>query len=165
MDRDVRGPLFLGNEDQRRHRDAGRTVPVFMSFADAADSLAGAFSFHFEAEKNRFGIFSDLNFVRLSTESDFTLQGPLAVTVNGDTDINNTFFEAGASYRLSDTTNVAVIGGLRTFTLSSQVEFSTPNVSVTPIDASRTAVSAVAGVTYRPAPSEKGPPIHRAANG
>ena len=42
-----------------------------------------AFSFHFEAEKNRFGIFSDLNFVRLSTESDFTLQGPLAMTVNG----------------------------------------------------------------------------------
>jgi len=96
-----------------------------------------AFSFHFEAEKNRFGIFSDLNFVRLSTESDFTLQGPLAMTVNGDADIDSTFFEAGASYRLSDSTNVAVIGGLRTFTLSSQVEFSTPNVSVTPIDASR----------------------------
>ena len=65
-------------------------------------------AFHFEAEKNRFGIFSDLNFARLSTESDFTLQGPLAVTVNGDADMSNTFFEAGASYRLSDTTNVAV---------------------------------------------------------
>jgi hypothetical protein len=138
------------------------TVPVFMTFDDAADNLAGAFSFHFEAEKKRFGIFSDLNFVRLSTESDFTLQGPLAVTVNGDADIDNTFFEAGASYRLGDSTDVAVIGGLRTFTLSSQVEFSTPNVTVTPIDASRTAVSAFAGLTYRPAFSEKVGLISRA---
>ena len=120
------------------------TVPVFMSFDDAADNLAGAFSFHFEAEKNRFGIFSDLNFVRLSTESDFTLQGPVAMTVNGDADVANTFFETGASYRLSESTPVAVIGGLRTFTLSSQIEFSTPNVSVTPIDASRTAASSAA---------------------
>lgn len=131
------------------------TVPVFMSFADAADNLAGAFSFHFEAEKNRFGVFSDLNFIRLSTESDFTLQGPLAVTVNGDADVDNTFFEAGASYRLSDSTNFAVIGGLRTFTLSTSVEFSTPNLSVTPIDASRTAASGFAGFTYRPVISEK----------
>src|SRR5262245_13540188 len=36
------------------------TVPVFMSFADAADKLAGAFSFHVEARKNRLGIFGDL---------------------------------------------------------------------------------------------------------
>ena len=73
---------------------------MFMTFDDAADTLAGAFSFHVEARKNRFGIFSDLNFVRLSTESAFTLQEPLAVTVNGDADVDNTFFEAGASYLL-----------------------------------------------------------------
>jgi hypothetical protein len=138
------------------------TVPVFMTFDDAADSLAGAFSFHVEAEKHRFGIFSDLNFVRLSTEADFTLQRPAAVTVHGDADIDNTFFEAGASYRLSERTPVAVIGGLRTFTLSNQIEFSTPNISVTPIDASRTAVSAFAGVTYRPALSGKVSLISRA---
>jgi hypothetical protein len=138
------------------------TVPVFMTFGDAADKLAGAFSFHVEAEKGRFGIFSDLNFVRLSTQSDFALQGPLAVTVNGDADIDTTFFEAGASYRLSERTPVAVIGGLRTFTLSSQVEFSTPSVTVTPIDANRTAVSAFGGVTYRPTLSEKVSLVSRA---
>ena len=138
------------------------TAPVFMSFDDAVDNLAGAFSFHFEAEKNRVGFFSDLNYVRLSTESDFTLQGPLATTVTGDADVADTFFEAGASYRLSETANVAVIGGLRTLTLSTQVEFSTPNVSVTPIDASRTAVSAFAGVTYRPALHEKVSLVSRA---
>ena len=41
------------------------TLPVFMTFDDAEHNLAGAFSFHFEAEKSRFGIFSDLDFVRL----------------------------------------------------------------------------------------------------
>ena len=138
------------------------TVPVTMTFSDAADNLGGAFSFHVEAAKRRVGIFSDLNFVRLSTGSDFTLQGPLAVTVNGNADLHNTIFEAGASYLLSDTTKVAVIGGLRTFTVSSQVEFSTPSVSVMPIDASRTAVSAFAGVDYRPALSEKVSLISRA---
>ena len=110
------------------------TTPVSLSFDDAIDHLAGAFSFHFEAEKNRVGFFSDVDFVRLKTEADFTLQGPAARTVTGDADIANTFFEAGASYRLSDTTNVAVIGGVRAFTVSTEIEFSTPNVSVTPID-------------------------------
>jgi len=131
------------------------TVPVFMSFDDSADNLSGAFRSHFEAEKNRFGIFSDVDFNRLSTESDFTLQGPLAITVRGDEDVDNTFFEAGASYRLTDAAPFAVIAGLRTFTLSDKIEFSTPNLSVTPVDASRTAVSGFAGFTYRPALSEK----------
>ena len=115
------------------------TVPVFMTFEDAADRLSAAFSFHFEAQKNRLGLFADLDFNRLSTESNFTLQGPLASVVNGDADIDNTFFEAGGSYLLSEKTNFAVIAGLRTFTFATNVEFSTPNLSVTPIDASRTA--------------------------
>jgi len=131
------------------------TVPVFMTFGDAVDNLAGAFSFHVEAQKNKFGIFGDLDFVRLSTQSSFTLQGPLASTVIGDADVDNTFLEAGASYLLSEHAKFAVIGGLRTFTLSHTVDFSTPNVSVTPIDGSRTAVSGFAGFTYRPELSKK----------
>ena len=133
------------------------TVPVFMTFDDALDKLAGAFSFHVEARKNRLGIFGDLDFVRLSTGSTFTLQGPLALTVNGDADFNQTIVEAGASYHLSESerTDFAVIGGVRTFTVSSGIEFSTANVSVTPIDANRTAVYGFAGATYRPQLSEK----------
>jgi hypothetical protein len=131
------------------------TVPVFMSFDDALDNLSGAFSFHFEAEKNRLGIFADLDFVRLSTESSFTLQGALPLTVTGDADVDNTFFEAGVSYLVSAGADVAVIGGLRTFTLSTSVEFDTPNLSITPIDANRTAVSGFGGLTYRPELSEK----------
>ena len=131
------------------------TLPVFMTFDDAEHNLAGAFSFHFEAEKSRFGIFSDLDFVRLSTASAFTLQGPLAQTVSGDADVNNTFFEAGGSYLLSDKMPFAVIAGLRTYTLATNVEFTTPNVSVTPIDANRTAVSGFAGFTFRPVITDK----------
>jgi hypothetical protein len=131
------------------------TVPVFMSFDDALDKLSGAFSFHFEAQKNRLGIFADVDFVRLSTESSFTLQGALPLTVTGDADVDNTFFEAGVSYLPSDTQNIAVIGGLRTFTLSYSVEFGTANLSITPIDANRTAVSGFGGLTYRPELSEK----------
>lgn len=131
------------------------TVPVFMSFADAADNLAGAFSFHFEAQKGRVGIFSDLNFVRLSSESQFTLQTPSPRTIDGDLDVDNTFFEAGGSYLLSPEANFAVIGGLRTYTLATKLEFSGANVGVTPIDADRTAVSGFAGFTYRPQINEK----------
>jgi hypothetical protein len=132
------------------------TVPVSMSFADAADKLAGAFSFHFEAQKGRLGIFSDLDFVRLSTESQFTIQGPTsAPTVDGDFDLDNTFFEAGGSYLLSRPKAFALIAGLRTYTLSPKVTFSTPTASVAPIDASRTAASGFAGFTLRPQLSQK----------
>ena len=131
------------------------TVPVFMSFDDALDDLSAAFSFHFEAEKNRIGIFADLDFVRLSTGSSFTLQGPVPLTVDGDADVDSTIFEAGVSYLLSPEANFAVIGGLRTFTLSTSIEFSTPNLSITPVDANRTAVSGFGGVRYRPQLSEK----------
>jgi hypothetical protein len=133
------------------------TVPVFMSFDDAADRLAGAFSFHVEAQKHRFGIFSDLDFTRLSTDADFTLQGPLATVVHGNDKVDNTTFEAGASYLLSGEpkTNFALIAGLRTFTLSNKVDFTSPTITVTPIDASRTAVSGFAGFTYRPDLSPK----------
>jgi|SRR5829696_92771 len=133
------------------------TVPVFMSFEDSAERLAGAFSFHVEAERKRFGISADLNFIRLSTDSDFTVQGPLPTVVHGNEQVDNTTFEAAASYRLTDDpkTNIAIIGGLRTFTLSNAVEFTTPNVTLTPIDASRTAVSGFGGVIYRPELSNK----------
>lgn len=130
-------------------------IPVFLSFDDAADKLSAAFSFHFEAQKGRVGLFSDLDFIGLSSDSQFTLQGPAAIVVDGEFDLSNTFFEAGASYALGEAANFAVIGGLRTFRMSTEIQFNTPNVSITAVDASRTAVSAFAGFTYRPAINDK----------
>jgi hypothetical protein len=132
------------------------TVPVFLEFADAADNLGGAFSFHVEAEKGRWGVFSDLNFVRLSSESEFTVPGAAPpVTIEGDVDLDNTTFEIGGSYLVRDAPRFAIIGGLRTYTLSPKLEFGTSALQVTPIDASRTSANGFAGFTYRPQISEK----------
>lgn len=129
---------------------ANRTVPVFMSFDNALDDLAGAFTFHVEVERRRVGFFSDIDFVKLSTGSQFTLQTPIPRTISGDLELDNTIFEVGGSYLLSETTRFAVIGGLRTFTAGADVRFSAGNEAVTPVDASRTAVYGLVGFTYRP---------------
>ena len=129
---------------------ANRTVPVFMSFDNAVDNLAAAFTFHVEVERRRVGFFSDIDFVKLSTGSQFTLQTPIPRTISGDIDLDNTIFEVGGSYLLSDTAKFAVIGGLRTFTAGADVRFSAGNEGVTPVDASRTAVYGLVGFTYRP---------------
>ena len=41
-----------------------RNIPVYMDFADAKSKLAGAFSFHGEARRGRWGILGDINFIR-----------------------------------------------------------------------------------------------------
>lgn len=74
---------------------ANRTVPVFMSFDNALDDLAGAFTFHVEVERRRVGFFSDIDFVKLSTGSQFTLQTPIPRTISGDIELDNTIFEVG----------------------------------------------------------------------
>ena len=85
------------------------TIPIFLDFADAADSLGGAFSFHFEAGKGRFGLFSDIYFVQLSSNAEFVLPSRV---VDGNFDLDNTIFELGGAYRVS--APFAIVGGLRT---------------------------------------------------
>ena len=70
---------------------------MFLDFADAADSLAGAFSFHGEARKNRVGFFADINFIRLSTDASVTTP-VLSRQINGTAQLDMTMFEAGGSY-------------------------------------------------------------------
>jgi hypothetical protein len=43
-----------------------------MDFADAKSKLAGAFSFHGEARRGRWGVLGDINFIRLSTDTNYT---------------------------------------------------------------------------------------------
>jgi hypothetical protein len=133
------------------------TVPVFLSFDNAVDNLAGAFSFHVEARKGSLGVFSDLNFVRLSSESTFTVPtaGAATRTIEGDFDFDNTTFEAGGSYAVMPGSALAVIGGIRTYSVSPKLEFSTAGVDITPIDVSRTSINGFAGFTYRPEISPK----------
>src|SRR5688572_22551054 len=67
-------PLYLWATELDGQLTAGnRTAPVFLEFADAADNLGGAFAFHFEAQKGRWGVLTDLNFVRLSSDAELVL--------------------------------------------------------------------------------------------
>ena len=133
----------------------GTTVPVFLSFADAADNLGASFSVHVEARKGRWGLFSDLNFVRLSSDAEFSRPGTSLPVIEGEFDFDNTIFEAGGSYRMNEASPLALIGGLRTYSISPKVEFTTPNLTIASIDVSRTSVNAFAGFTFRPQLSPK----------
>ena len=135
------------------------TIPIFLDFADAADRLDGAFSFHFEASKGRWGVMSDLYFVRLSSEAVFTLPNRV---VDGDYNLDNTIFELGTSYLVSENASFAVIGGLRTYTLSPNLQFTGVGGSVEPVDTSRTSANVFGGFTYRPRLSEKWSFVSRA---
>jgi len=148
-------PLYFWASELNGDLSAGdTTVPLFLDFGDAADKLAGAFSFHFEAQKGRVGIFSDLNFIRLSSETTFTVP-VLRATVEGDVDLDNTMFEIGGSYLVHDASQLAVIAGIRTYTLSPRLEVSTDLFEFEVIDASRTSVNAIVGATVRPQLAEK----------
>jgi len=131
-----------------------KSVPVFLDFADAADSLAGAFSFHGEARKNRVGIFSDINFIRLSTDASFATP-ILSRQVNGTAQLDMTMFEVGGTYLVRPVRNLSVIGGLRTYTLSPKLEFESDIQELTVVDTGRTAASVFGGATYRPKLADK----------
>jgi hypothetical protein len=136
----------------------GATVPVFLEFADAVDSLAGAFSFHFEARKGKWGGFSDLNFVRLASDAQFTIPsvaGQGTQAVDGRFELDNVMFEAGGSFLVHDRAQLSVIGGVRTYTVSPKLELTGAFGESAPIDASRTSTDAFVGVTLRPALTPK----------
>ena len=135
------------------------TVPILLEFADAADNLGGAFSFHFEATRRRWGMMTDLNFIRLSSSGPIDV-GP--VTVERDFQLDNIMFEAAALYYVSPATRIGLIGGLRTYTLSPTIELAGAVTGVSVIDDSRTSANAFGGVVLRPRINEKWALIGRA---
>jgi hypothetical protein len=128
------------------------TLPVGLDFSDAKDNLGGAFSFHLEATRGRWAGFSDLYFIRLTSDAAFSV-GPS--TVQGDFELDNTIFEGGAAYLLSESTRLAVLGGIRTYTLSPMIRLDTAVGGVTPVDASETSPNGFAGIAWRPQLSAK----------
>ena len=137
------------------------TVPVFLEFADAADNLGGAFSFHFEATKGRWGLMTDLNFIRLASSADFAV-GPLR-DVEGDFELDNVTFELGGLYLLNEARSFGIIGGLRTYTLSPKIQFTgSLGTQIAPLDDSQTSPNAFVGVVLRPRINDKWTFIGRA---
>jgi hypothetical protein len=148
-------PLYLWASEQSGKISVNdHDVPVFMSFGDAADKLAGAFAFHVEARKNRWGALADINFIRLSTDATFTTP-VLSRQVNGTAQLDMTIFEAGATYLVNPERNVTVLGGLRTYTLSPRLEFESAATQLTPVDTSKTAAGVFGGIAFRPKLSDK----------
>ncbi len=128
------------------------TLPIGLDFADAAENLGGAFSFHLEASKGRWAGFADLNFIRLESDADFTIG---RATATGRIELDNTIFEAGAAYIVHEPARILVLGGLRTYTLSPVIGFTAGAGGATPVDASETSPNAFVGLAARPKLSEK----------
>ncbi len=145
-------PLYFWATELDGQMTAGaNTVPIFLEFKDAADNLAGAFSFHLEAGKGRWGMFADLNYIKQSTDADFTVASRV---VTGTIELKNTIFEAGGSYLVSPQSNFALIAGLRTYTLAPKITF-TSSVTRAPFDESQTSANGFVGFTLRPKLTEK----------
>ena len=155
-------PLYFWATELSGQLSAGpATVPIFLEFSDAADNLGGAFSFHFEAIKGRWGVLTDLNFIQLSSSADFAV-GPLT-GVKGDFELDNVMFELGGLYLLNEARSVGIIGGLRTYTLSPKIQFTgSLGSQMTPLDESETSPNAFVGAVLRPRINDKWTFIGRA---
>ena len=102
-----------------------RDIPVYMDFADAKSKLAGAFSFHGEARKGRWGVLGDINFIRLSTDVSYTtpiLNAPIAGTLEFDQII----FNGKVTVEVKPESRFHVVGGIRTLTMSPAAHFTGP---------------------------------------
>ena len=153
-------PLYLWATSLGGKLGAGpATLPVDLDFKQAAENLSGAFSFHLEASRGRWGLLADLNFIKLETDADFTVAGHPAA---GNLELGNVIFEAGASYLVGPSPQLAIIGGLRTYTLSPKIGFTTAVGGATPVDETITSPNAFVGVTLRPKLSSRWTLITRA---
>jgi hypothetical protein len=127
-----------------------RDIPVYMDFADAKSKLAGAFSFHGEARKGRWGVLGDINFIRLSSDVSYTtpiIGAPIAGTIKFDQII----FNGKATFEVKPGTRFILVGGIRTLTMSPNAHFTGPvGGQLADIDISATHVAGVAGFSYRP---------------
>lgn len=156
-------PLYFWMSELDGRMTAGPvTVPILLEFSQAKDNLAGAFSFHFEAGKGRWGVMTDLNFIKLATNATFAVGPSGGLAVAGDAELDNVMFEGGVIYLVNPDRRFGILGGVRTYTLSPKITFSGPAGGATPIDGSKTSVDGFAGFAFRPRFNEKWALISRA---
>ena len=127
-----------------------RNVPVYLDFADAKSKLAGAFALHGEVKNGPWGVLGDVNFIRLSSDVNYTtpiLSAPIAGTVK----LDQVIFNGKVMYEVKRGTKFMIVGGVRTFSMSPSAHFTGPvGGQLADIDASKTEVAGVGGFVYRP---------------
>ena len=127
-----------------------RNIPIYLDFADAKSKLAGAFSFHGEARHGRWGVLGDVNFLRLSTDVNYT--APIInAPISGTLEWEQILFNGKVKYLVKAGGTFYVVGGVRTLTASPKARFVGPvGGQLADIEITRTQVAGVAGFTYRP---------------
>lgn len=132
-----------------------RTVQVDESFGDVFDNLKFALMGAFGARKGKFVLQADTEYVSL--EDNGATPGPLFS--DATLRIKMFIFSPQAGYRLySDPdkgASIDVLGGMRVWHLSTEIDFGAGILPATQFDASRTWVDAIGGLRGRTAISEK----------
>jgi len=136
------------------------SVPISLSFSDAAKHLARAFTFHFTARRHRIGLISDVMFMRLKTDATFTL--PNAIALPGTLKLINALVEVGGSYLLVPSKDLSLIGGVRFDRVGPTISFTGATMTVTPVDTSKTIADGFVGFNFLPRLSRKVTLISRA---
>jgi hypothetical protein len=125
-------------------------IPVYLDFKDAASNLSGAFTFHGEVRKGQWGFLGDVNFIRLSTDVNFTTP-TLALPITGRVKLDQTYFNVKAMYQVEAASPFYLVGGIRTLTMGPAVHINSPTGGQpVDVDISRTGAAAVGGFIYRP---------------
>ena len=106
-------PLFLwgmGISGDATIGDA--TAPLDLSFGDIFSNLEAVFTVHFEARKDKWTIFSEVQYVDLGPEVTVSM-GPVSIVA--DIGFKNTMIELGGAYAFRETQNTRweVLGGIR----------------------------------------------------
>ena len=127
-----------------------RDVPVYMDFDDAKSKLAGAFTFHGEARKGRWGVLGDINFISLSTDVSYTTP-ILNAPIDGTFEFDQIIFNGKVTFEVKPGSGFHLVGGVRTLTMSPAVHFTGPvSGQLADIEISTTEVAGVGGFTYGP---------------
>ena len=126
---DVHGqPRTAGSQGSRATvGSGGRTAHVDASIGDILDNLDIAVMGLAEARYERFGVFTDLNYVQLSTSSD-TPFGILASSVDFTT--HSLMWTAAGEYRLLDQPDASIdaFAGFRLFSIKNELDFNPPGL-------------------------------------
>ena len=135
--------------------NGNRNIPVYMDFSDAKSKLAGAFTFHVEARNGRWGVLGDVNFIRLSSDVNYTAP-IIGVPISGTMQLDQVIFNGKMTYEVKPGTKFMLVGGVRTFSISPSAHFTGPvGGQLADINVSKTEVAGVGGFIYRPALAKK----------